>query len=177
MRDAIGVGPSETLVLHPVRAIPRKDVAAALRLAERLGAVYWIVGGAEEGYGGELDRLLGSATTGVRQGVPDGFGISDIYAAGDVVAMTSTWEGFGNPTVESVAHRLPLARNRYPVMEEIEGHGFRFFDADAVEDLARFIESPDEDLLDENTAVARGVYDLSLLPGALSDLFTDLWNA
>jgi hypothetical protein len=62
-------------------------------------------------------------------------------------------------------------------MEEIEGHGFRFFDADAVEDLARFIESPDEDLLDENTAVARGVYDLSLLPGALSDLFTDLWNA
>jgi glycosyltransferase involved in cell wall biosynthesis len=177
MRAALGVRASATLVVQPMRAIPRKNVAAALRLAERLGAIYWIVGGAEDGFGPDLDRLLSSARTGVRQGLPDGFSVSDIYAAADVVAMTSTWEGFGNPTIESVAHRRPLARNRYPVMDEIEGHGFRFFDVDAVGALEKFIDRPDEELLDENLAVARSTYDLSLLPGELSALFTDLWNA
>ena len=58
MRAAIGVRPGAILVVHPVRAIPRKNVGGALRFAEHMGAVYWLVGGAEDGFGPELDRLL-----------------------------------------------------------------------------------------------------------------------
>jgi mannosylglucosylglycerate synthase len=167
MRTAIGVRPSAVLVVHPVRAIPRKNVAAALRLAERMGAVYWLVGGAEDGFAMELDMLLTYARTGVRQGVPEGFSIADVYAAADVVVLSSTWEGFGNAAIESIAFRRPLARRRFPVMEEIERHGLRFFDLDAIEALEKFVERPDAELLDENLRIARATYDLSLLPAKL----------
>lgn len=168
MRAAIGVRPSATLVVHPVRAIPRKNVAAALRCAERLGAIYWLVGGAEDGFEEELTTLLNYARTGVRQGVPPGFSIADVYAAADVVVLSSTWEGFGNAAIESVAFRKPLARHHYPVMQEIECHGLRYFDLDAVEALEKFVDRPDTELLDENLAIARRVYDLTLLPGRLA---------
>ena len=174
MREAIGVRVGATLVVHPVRAIPRKNVGGALRLAEQMGAVYWLVGGPEDGYGPELDAVLGAARTGARLGVPEGFTIADVYAAGDVVVLSSTWEGFGNAAIESVAFRRPLARRSYPVMAEIERHGLRFFDLDAVDELRAFVERPDEGLLDANLAAAREAYDLRLLPGRLDDVLRDL---
>ena len=173
MRAAIGVRASATLVVHPVRAIPRKDVAAALRLAERLGAVYWLIGGAEDGFAGELTTLQprpdrrspgGAARLQHRRRV----------AASDVVVLSSVWEGFGNAAIESVAFRRPLARRRYPVMAEIERHGLRYFDLDAIESLEKFVERPDLELLEENVEIARGVYDLSLLPGCLASLLDTL---
>ena len=170
MRQAIGVRDSATLVVHPVRAIPRKNCSAALRLAERLGAIYWLVGDAEDGYDDALDRILHFARTGVRQGAPEGFTMADVYAAADIVVLSSTWEGFGNAAIESVAHRRPLARSRYPVMAEIERHGLRYFDLDAIEALEKFVERPDEELLDENVAAARAAYDISLLPGRLESV-------
>jgi glycosyltransferase involved in cell wall biosynthesis len=168
MRQAIGVRRSAMLVVHPVRAIPRKNCGAALRLAEGLGAIYWLVGGVEDGFGPDLDRLLNLARTGVRHGMPAGYSIADVYAAADVVVLSSTWEGFGNAAIESVAHRRPLARNRYPVMAEIERNGLRFFDLGALQALEKFVERPDEELLAENLHAARHAYDLSLLPGRLS---------
>jgi hypothetical protein len=167
MRSAIGVRKSSMLLVHPVRAIPRKDVGAALRLAERLGAIYWLVGGAEDDFGPDLERLVVNARTGVRQGVPEGFTIADVYAAGDIIVLSSIWEGFGNASIESVAYRKPLARRRYPVMEEIERNGLRFFDLDAIEALEKFVERPDTELLEENVVAAKAAYDISLLPGRL----------
>jgi mannosylglucosylglycerate synthase len=167
MREAIGVRRSAMLVVHPTRAIPRKNCGAALRLAERLGAVYWLVGGAEDGYGPQLDELLNHARTGVRHGMPEGRTMSDVYAAADVVVLSSSWEGFGNAAIESIAHRRPLARSRYPVMAEIERNGLQFFDLNALEALEKFVDRPNDELLDENLAIARRTYELALLPARL----------
>ena len=60
-RQALGVSPSDRLVLQPTRAIPRKNVEGGLALAGALGAVYWLLGGPEDGYGPELDRLATEA--------------------------------------------------------------------------------------------------------------------
>lgn len=155
-RAALGLSPDARLAVHPVRAIPRKDVPTALSVAHRLGATYWLLGPAEEGYGPELARLLGDASGPVLHGLPEGIDVADAYAAADLVLLPSTWEGFGNPVAESALHSRPLAIRRYPVARELEAFGFCWFDVDHPADLdrlARFLEHPDEGLLHHNRSV------------------------
>jgi glycosyltransferase involved in cell wall biosynthesis len=150
-RELLGV--EGRLLLHPVRAIERKDVPAALALAEALGATYWLTGPAEEGYGPTLDAVLAAARGPVLHRLAPTT-MADAYAAADAVAFPSRWEGFGNPLVESALHRRPLAVHPYPVVEELAALGFEWFPADDPGPLRAFLESPDEALLDRNRALA-----------------------
>lgn len=156
------------VLLHPVRAIPRKDVAAGVRLAERLGATYWLTGPAEDGYDDELAEVLASADCPVRREAAAD--VAGAYAACDAVAFPSTVEGFGNPVIESALARRPLAVRRYPVLAaDLEPLGFRWFRHDDADGrLARFLEAPDEALLDHNEALAREHFSLDRLPAELA---------
>jgi hypothetical protein len=84
----------------------------------------------------------------------------------------STWEGFGNATIESVAARRPLAAFRYPVIGEITAYGLRFFELDDAEAMARFVRAPDEQLLDTNLRRARANFSIADLPGAIDAAFS-----
>lgn len=151
-RAALGVDDDVLLVAHPVRAIPRKNIPLALRLAEELGGTYWLLGEAEEGYGTHLDWLLSTSQVPViRQ--PSGR-IPDIYAAADVVVFPSLWEGFGNPPIEASIHRRPVIVGNYPVAEELSALGFRWFRPDEVDDVRALVDEPDQAMLDANRALA-----------------------
>lgn len=170
-RHAIGVDDGERLLLHPVRAIPRKDVPAAVRLAEQLGATYWLTGPAEDGYGNELERVLAGARCRVVTGRLAGAAVADLYAACDAVAFPSTWEGFGNPPVEASLHRKPVAVGPYPVGRELRTtFGFGWFDASDPEPLGAFLDDPDPALLDHNREVAARELSLERMAGSLHDL-------
>ncbi len=168
-RRALGVD-DQRLVAMPTRAIARKNVAGAVALCERLDAVLWLMGPAEDGYGPELDALVARSPVVVCRMMPPGVDMDDAYAAADLVVMPSTWEGFGNPVLESVTHRRPLALNRYPVAVEIASFGFEFFDLHDVGRIEEFLRCPDEGLYEANLEVARRHFNLAHLPGRLQDL-------
>jgi len=186
-REALGIAPGERLLLQPTRAIARKNVAGGLALAAGIGATYWLLGPAEDGYGPELERLLAAAPTPVRHGAGDGGGdvvdgpiagpmggpidVTDAYAACDAVTLPSTWEGFGNPAIESAVHERPLAIGPYPVAQELRAFGFRWFSPDDPGPLARWLEHPDRSLLEHNHEVARRSFSVKDLPGRLERLF------
>jgi mannosylglucosylglycerate synthase len=156
------------VVLQPTRAIRRKNVPAALTLAEELGATYWLLGPAEEGYGDELHELLAGARVPVLHR-PGEIEPADAYAAADVVAFPSVWEGFGNPVVESAVHRKPLfIGDGYPVASELEEFGFRWFRS--ADEVAAFLDHPDPDLLVHNHEVARRHFNLADLPARIAEV-------
>lgn len=172
LRAAIGVEPHDVVVAHPVRAIARKNVPAAITLCEELGTTYWLLGPAEEGYGPELDRVLDRArcpvvrTTGLTP-------VPDIYAACDFVAFPSTWEGFGNPPIEAAIHRRGVAVGRYPVAEELRRLGFRWFDPEQVPEIRRFLARPDEALLDENRRIAVEHFSMEAMTDRIGELLQE----
>jgi mannosylglucosylglycerate synthase len=169
VRGALGVAEGTRLLLQPTRALARKNVAEGLALAAAVGGTYWLRGPAEDGYGPELDRLVARARGPVLLGT-DGVRctIDDAYAACDVVLLPSTWEGFGNPSLESATHRRPLAIGSYPVARELAAFGFRWFDSAAPAPLSAWLDHPDDDLVSHNHRIAAASFNLADLPDRLS---------
>jgi len=176
-RAELGFADDDVVLLQPARAIPRKNVPGGIRFAAELQRAlpdrhvrYWLSGPAEDGYGPTLERLIERST------VPTTLGraqtADDAYAACDAVVFPSTWEGFGNPTIESIAHRRPLAVFPYPVLGEIAAYGLRYFDLDDAVGLARFLRDPEERMLDANLRRARANFSITELPAAIDAAFS-----
>lgn len=160
------VDAARPLLLHPARAIARKDVPAAVRLAEDLGGTYWLTGPAEEGY--PIDDVLAGARCPVlRRPMPT---IPDAYASCDAVLFPSRWEGFGQPVLEAAVHRRPIAVGPYAVAGELRSFGFDWFPTDDAAPLATFLRDPDERLHDRNEAVVREHFSLARLRSDLAGL-------
>ena len=172
MRARLQVADNTLLVAHPVRAIARKNIPAAIAIAEKLGGAYWLMGQAEEGYDAELERLLAKARCPViHRPVAR---TPDIYAAADLVVFPSIWEGFGNPPVEAAIWRRPCVVGDYPVARELAEFGFRWFSPDRLDEVRAFLNSPDPSLLDQNQAIAQQHFSLERVR---ADLVALLENA
>lgn len=168
MRIDLGIAPAELLVGHPVRAIPRKNIPLAIRLAEELSGVYWLLGQAEENYGAHLDWLLTSARCRVVQ--RRSLTIPDIYAASDVIVFPSLWEGFGNPPIEASIHRRPVVVGDYPVKHELAALGFEWFEVQELDQVKAFLADPDDALLDHNRELAKKHFSFAATEVRLAEL-------
>ena len=167
-RAAIGVSPEARLVLQPTRAVARKNVGGGLAAAALLGATYWLTGPTEEGYEGELERVLGAAAVPVLHRPAPG-SMAEAYGAADAVVLPSSWEGFGNPAVEASIHRRPVMVGSYPVAAELEREiGFRWFRSPG--ELADWMSERDPEVIDHNRRAAARHVDLRRLPARLREL-------
>jgi glycosyltransferase involved in cell wall biosynthesis len=178
-RAALGFAPDDLVLLQPTRAIPRKNIGGGLtfaaRLAERIPdrrLRYWITGPAEDGYEAEFTRLLASSSVPVHVGrAPRS---ADAYAAADLVVFPSTWEGFGNPVVESVAARRMVVVAGYPALAEIMA-GLRLLSIDDPDAAAHWLRRGSEDhdaILAGNYTTARQRFAIEHLPGRIRAAFT-----
>ncbi len=175
VRAALGVAEESRLVLQPTRAIPRKNVAGGIDAATELGATYWLLGPAEDGFGPTLEALTKAASCRVLLGPPDGqLDVRDAYEACDVVALPSSWEGFGNPAVESAARGRPLVVGPYPVAKELAAFGFRWFELDEMARLSSWLDSPEVALLETNLAIAARHFSTADLPDRLAAVLPEL---
>lgn len=169
-REALGLTDEIRLFVQPTRALARKNVQASLALAHTHHGVLWLVGDAEDGYGPQLQTLLEASPVRVLRGLPAPLSIHDAYAASDLVVMPSTWEGFGNPVLESVTHRRALARYPYPVVLELEQLGFRFLELNDEKGIAEALTRRDLPFLESNLALARSAFNEEDLPDLLAPL-------
>lgn len=170
-RAELGVDDDTLLIAHPVRAIPRKNIPMALRLAEELGATYWLLGQAEEGYDAQLDWLLSTASVPVIH--QSGSSVPAIYAAADGVVFPSLWEGFGNPPIEAAIHRRPVIVGDYPVARELEALGFHWLRPNQLDDFADRIAHPDDEILDHDRALAKRMFSIASSRELIAQLMTD----
>ncbi|MEM7337869.1 MAG: glycosyltransferase [Actinomycetota bacterium] len=174
-RELLGLAPHTTLVAHPVRAIARKGIPTAIDLAAALDAVYWLPGPAEEGYGTELDRLIDASPVRVIRTAPAELGagqtMPDLYAAADLVAFPSTWEGFGNPPFEAAIHSRPVAVGRYPVATELRRLGFWWLDPTDHAAVAAAVTAPNADALARNRAIVEEHLSLDRMATRVNALF------
>jgi glycosyltransferase involved in cell wall biosynthesis len=175
-----GFDDDELVVFQPARAIERKNVPGGVRFSGRLARMtgrdvrYWLSGPAEDGYAATLERVLERSEVPVTYGRPAT--VANAYAACDVIAFPSTWEGFGNPVIESIAHRRPLAAFPYPVLAEILAAGVRCFSTEAPENLVKFLADSDvarAQYYDVNLRRARLSFSLSHLPAVIEQVFCD----
>ena len=174
-RAALGVGPDDLLVLQPTRAIARKNIPAALRLAEALAerlerpVRFWLPGPAEDGYAATLAAVVAATTVPVLRDRPDHMG--DAYAACDLVTFPSTGgEGFGQPVIESVWADRPLAVLRYPALDEILELGFSFLPADDPDAVAAALRDGTGPAAARNRELAEAHFSMAALEQALRAL-------
>ncbi|MDP7598432.1 MAG: glycosyltransferase family 4 protein [Acidimicrobiales bacterium] len=171
-RRGLGVADDTILVAHPVRAIERKAVDRAIAVAEAIGGTYWLTGPAEGGFGPNLTHLLSVARCPVihAQGRP----AHDIYAAADLVALPSTWEGFGNPPVEAALYRRPVVVGDYPVAAELRRMGFSWFTHDQPDEILSWLNGSDparhRKMLDTNLHLTVGNFSLEMVADGLKTL-------
>ena len=146
-RRSRGVAADELLVVHPVGVYPRKRIDRAVACVRQLRALrgepvrYWLTGGDEAFVAGDpgLRALLGTL-----EDEPLLCRIDDVaglYAASDLVLLTSDWEGWGMPVLEAAAAgRMPVT-NPYPILAEIGALGVTTVDCRRIDQWVQHIGS------------------------------------
>ena len=175
-RAEFGFAPDDVVLLQPTRAIPRKNIPAAIEFAAELARRepdrelrFWITGPAEDGYDDVFARLVADSVVPVTVGRAGS--AADAYAAADLILFPSTWEGCGNPVIESIAHRRAIAVGNYPVLDELRGFGVHLLSIDDVDSVAAWLRSPDPAVLEANVERVRPHCSLPDLPRRIANVF------
>ena len=150
LREEIGIGKDDFMVLQPTRVVARKGIEHAIHMIRMLGDPrYKLVVSHDSGDEGEAykDMLISLAKESnvdlvfisSRVGEKRHFDVHgrkiytlwDVYPHADLVSYPSRYEGFGNGLLEAIYFKIPVLVNRYPIFaRDIEPHKFRLITMD-----------------------------------------------
>ena len=204
IREGIGLGPDDVMILQPTRIVQRKGIEHAIALVEELeDPRYKLVishEAGDEGYDyaewlkeNARDRGvdLRLVTTRIADpingngGDKDDYTLWDVYPHADFITYPSLYEGFGNAFLEAVYFKKPLLINRYAIfVKDIEPKGFDlvvmdgFLTKSNIADVKHILESPERRarMVDHNYAVAVKYYSYALLRRWLGTLLINFFG-
>ncbi len=191
IRENIGLGPDDVMILQPTRIVQRKGIEHAIALVEELqDPRYKLVishEAGDEGYDyaewlkeNARDRGVDLRLVATRIADPingnggkeDDYTLWDVYPHADFITYPSLYEGFGNAFLEAIYFKKPLLINRYAIfVRDIEPKGFDLVVMDGfltkrnIADVKQILESPErrEQMVEHNYAVAAKYYSYALL--------------
>jgi glycosyltransferase involved in cell wall biosynthesis len=200
VRQALGVGDDEMLILQPTRVVKRKGIEHAIELVHRLGMKAKLIishASGDEGYDyerrvREYSKLMKVDTYFVSNIINEQRGytangrkiytLEDVYPHADLVTYPSTFEGFGNAFLEAVYFCRPIVVNTYSIYTmDIKPKGFEVIEidgyvSDAAVRLARKVLTEPRRrsrMVQRNYEIAQKYFSYSVLRKKLKNLISD----
>jgi glycosyltransferase involved in cell wall biosynthesis len=203
IRNDLGIGADELLVLQPTRVVQRKGIEHAIELVARLGMKATLVishASGDEGYEyqqrvREYAELLKVKALFVQEIIsdergrtPDGrkiYSLQDVYPYADLVTYPSLSEGFGNAFLEAIYFKRPILVNNYSIyFFDIKPKGFdviemdNFITEDTVRTTRKILESPQRvrEMTEKNYALCLKHYSYRILEVKLRHILSSFWG-
>ena len=200
VRQALGVGDDELLVLQPTRVVKRKGIEHAIELVHRLGLKAKLVishASGDEGHDYErrireysklirVDTYFVSNIINEQRGLTKNgrkiYTLEDVYPHADLVTYPSTFEGFGNAFLEAIYFCRPIVVNTYSIYTmDIKPKGFAVIEIDgyvsdeAVRKTRKVLSDAEfcSKMVQHNYETARLYYSYSVLYEKLKGLIKD----
>ncbi|MCX7975781.1 MAG: glycosyltransferase family 4 protein [Bellilinea sp.] len=203
LRQDLGLGEHEKLILQPTRVVQRKGIEHAIELVSRLEIPARLVishAAGDEGREYEhrvrdyaqrmgVNTLFVSDIIREKRGTTaDGrkiYTLFDVYPHADLVTYPSEIEGFGNAFLEAIYFRRPIVVNRYSIYEiDIKPKGFQVIEFDgfiteqSIRLASRALQDNGfvEEMSEINYRVARKHYSFSVLEMHLRALLAEIYG-
>ena len=200
VRESLGLGEGEHLILQPTRVVQRKGIEHSIELVKRLKMKSKLVishasgdeGNAYERRVREYSALMRVNTLFVSEIIKEHRGVThdgrkvytiwDVYPHADLITYPSDFEGFGNAFLEAVYFKKPLVVNRYSVYEtDIRPKGFDMIEIDdfvsgeTVRVAREILKRRDKakEMAEKNYALGRRYFSYSILKQKLRLILTD----
>jgi len=197
LREALGIGSDQILLLQPTRIVPRKRIEHAIELTRRIGLDSVLVithqsgdeGSEYESYLRNFAQLINAEVVfgaeivnHSREDLPNGrkvYALGDAYHASDLVTYPSTVEGFGNAFLETIYYRRPLVINTYEIFRtDIQPKGFEvigfegFLRNKTIEAARQCLLNPEisQQMAEHNYEIGRRYYSFTSLESQLVSL-------
>ena len=197
LREALGIGSDQILLLQPTRIVPRKRIEHAIELTRRIGLDSVLVithqsgdeGSEYESYLRNFAQLINAEVVfgaeivnHSREDLPNGrkvYALGDAYHASDLVTYPSTVEGFGNAFLETIYYRRPLVINTYEIFRtDIQPKGFEvigfegFLQNKTIEAARQCLLNPEigQQMAEHNYEIGRRYYSFTSLESQLVSL-------
>jgi len=204
VRDALGVGVGEKLILQPTRIVKRKGIEHAVELVSRLGIPAKLVITHASGDEGDeyatrvrdYSLRMGVETIFCAERVDEERGetadghkvyeLGDIYPHADLVTYPSTLEGFGNAFLEALYYKRPIMVNNYSIYHsDIKPKGFWTVEMDdyVSEETVRLaldvLRRPElgREMAEHNYDLARKYFSYEVLRQKLRTMMVDCFGA
>jgi len=199
LREKLGIGRDEHILLQPTRIVPRKHIEDAIELTYQLGNCALVISHRSGDEGADYERYLRDFAERMNVKVlfaaeyfdyhrsqSDGgekeYSLADAYDICDLVTYPSRTEGFGNAFLETIYYKKPIVMHTYEIFRtDIQPKGFKvigfgdFINQETVQEASDVLRNPNlvTEIVEHNYKLGRKYYSFAVLKRRLTALINE----